>query len=374
MSQEAAGCLSCSSGSITSTTQSAFESLKLCLGHPTNFWYTRDHHPKLHTNHLKVETTDQWCLHSFQDYSCMRFLETIVFLRHSWSFWNVNKLPCQRPEAVQHHLGVQGRVSTHGTTFTMPMPQSTGNWSPSLSKGSSDVKGPITNCRCRWAPQKSGKGVLSHRRHIRKAPNCGDADVIVNIPGKPPVKSTRNGLMMTNYWWLMLYPHRIKVKFSDRFSGSIAICHHSSWLISRWSLFPSTSTRTPVKAKINAPSFTQIASATGMSENMVPGPQIHWWIIIFIHLPYKNMAMWSHLGPHFFDSPISWLVKVTFVKACWILCRTDQLSGKNQVLLDELLIATGHCWNTSVSQWNWLLCIPVYPVFTHTHTPILIAW
>lgn len=238
------------------------------------------------------------------------------------------------------------------------------------SKGSSDVKWPITNCRCRWAPQKSGKGVLSHRRHIRKAPNCGDADVIVNIPGKPPVKSTRNGLMMTNYWWLMLYPHRIKVKFSDRFSGSIAICHHSSWLISRWSLFPSTSTRTPVKAKINAASFTQIASATGMSENMVPGPQIHWWIIIFIHLPYKNMAMWSHLGPHFFDSPISWLVKVTFVKACWILCRTDQLSGKNQVLLDELLIATGHCWNTSVSQWNWLLCIPVYPVFTHTHTDL----
>ena len=229
MSQEAAGCLSCSSGSITSTTQSAFEILKLCLGHPTNFWYTRDHHPKLHTNHLKVETTDQWCLHSFQDYSCMRFLETIVFLRHSWSFWNVNKLPCQRPEAVQHHLRVQGRFSTHGTTFTnMPMPQSTGNWSPSLSKGSSDVKWPITNCRCRWAPQKSGKGVLSHRRHIRKAPNCGDADVIVNIPGKPPVKSTRNGLMMTNYWWLMLYPHKIKVKFSDRFSGSIASCHHSS--------------------------------------------------------------------------------------------------------------------------------------------------
>ena len=54
----------------------------------------------------------------------MRFLETIVFLRHSWSFWNVNKLPCQRPEAVQHHLGVQGRVSTHGTTFTnMPICQ-----------------------------------------------------------------------------------------------------------------------------------------------------------------------------------------------------------------------------------------------------------
>ena len=34
----------------------------------------------------------------------LRFSETRVFLRHSiWSFY-VNKLPCQRAEAVQHHL------------------------------------------------------------------------------------------------------------------------------------------------------------------------------------------------------------------------------------------------------------------------------